>query len=170
MKKLTAILGILVLSTSLLLTTHANTSSASLPDGHHVLFFDESILERHRDIFLDTFLTDEAHMDWLTEEYNRLFEHDWEAYDVLRAVILQNIELVSEFSVERLTELSLLELRDAVMSVLYAVDVDMFELDDFVGGLRWSVYNLNLELSMEELVERFIYVMGSDNLAHLLPQ
>lgn len=169
MKKLVATLGIIVLSASLLLTTHANTSSASLPDGHHVLFFDENILERHRDILADTFSTDEAHMDWLIEEYNRLFKHDWKAYDVLREVIAQNIELIAELSVERLMELSLLELRDTVMSILYAVDVDMFDLSDFVGGLRWSVYNLNLELDIEELIERLIYVMGADNLAHLLP-
>lgn len=172
MKKLSALITLLTVSTLLIsyTSTLAHTATNYFPEGHHTVFFDDTLLERHRDIFVDSFITDEAHMDWLTEEYHRLFTNDWEAFDVLREVVTQNVELIVDLDLELLKSLSVLELRDLVMSILYRVEVSELGLDDFVGGLRWSVYNVNTELTVTDLVERLVYVIGLDNLTFLLPQ
>jgi|GEM_PF-7012668 len=148
-------------------STASSLATNNLPDGHHIIFFEENILERHRDVFSDTFITDTYHMDWLIAEYDRLFDTDWHAYDVLRLVIEQNFELIADINMNELLELPVLAFRDKIMAILYAIDVDELELNDFVGGLRWSVYNMDLELTVETLVERMVYVMGFDNLIHL---
>ena len=182
MKKLLATVALVTVVATVPITLYARNTQATTPTtqatyitqegtplGHHVIFFEDSILERHRDIFESTFITDTDHMDWLVEEYNRLFDNDWEAWDALKLVVVENFELISEVDIEVLLSMPTLELRDYMMEILYAIDVYELGLDDFVGGLRWSVYNMDLELTTEELMTRLVYVMGLDNMIHLLP-
>lgn len=171
MKKTLTLASFAMVLTLLALPIYARytADTSQTPYGYHIHFFEDTLFERHRDLFEGTFLTDEAHMDWLIQSYQSHFPNDWYAWDALRWAMEHNAHHLPPLSLEALTSLTILELRDQMMTVLYAIDVAELGLDDFVGGLRWSVYNVNPELTTETLIERLIYVMGIDNLTPLFP-
>ena len=119
------------------------------PDGYNTIFFETNLLDRHSNVFVEVFITDQCHMEWLIAEYDRLFDNDWQAYDMLRKVIFSNLNVLHYVDIDELTRMTVEELRNTIMYILYSIDVYELGLDDFVGGLRWSVYNINQGLTIE---------------------